>query len=135
VAHKTLRISKTFGIETRMTNRALREFEQLDADHAITREAFRTYFRHLKPSGILAVNISNTYLNLEPVMERAANAFGKVGIAYHWVPPDDDSLCFSCSWTLIMDPATFEAHPELQSDAKILRPERPFRIPFASLQS
>lgn len=35
--------SPTFGIETRMTNRALREFEQLDPDHAITREAFRTY--------------------------------------------------------------------------------------------
>ena len=96
--------------------------------HLITREAFRTYFRHLKPNGILAVNISNTYLNLEPVMERAANAFGKVGIAYHWVPPEDDTLCFSCSWTLIMDPATADAHAELQSDAKILRPERPFRI-------
>ena len=28
--------------------------------HLITREAFETYFRHLKPDGILAVNISNT---------------------------------------------------------------------------
>jgi SAM-dependent methyltransferase len=96
--------------------------------HLITREAFRTYFRHLKPNGILAVNISNTYLNLEPVMERAANAFGKAGIAYHWVPPPDDTLCFSCSWTLIMDQAACAAHPELQSNAKTLRPEKPFRI-------
>src|SRR6185369_5591042 len=43
--------------------------------HLITKEAFATYFRHLKPDGILAVNISNAYLDLEPVMERAANAF------------------------------------------------------------
>src|ERR1017187_6905157 len=38
--------------------------------HLITREAFQTYFRHLKPNGILAVNTTNSYLDLEPVMER-----------------------------------------------------------------
>jgi hypothetical protein len=96
--------------------------------HLITREAFGTYFRHLKPNGILAVNISNTYLNLEPVMERAANAFGKVALAYHFSAEEDDTFCFSCSWALIMDGAAASAHPELQKDAKVLRPERPFRI-------
>src|SRR5260370_20256124 len=96
--------------------------------HLITREAFRIYFRHLKPNGILAVNITNTYLDLEPVMERAANAFGKVGLAYHFTADEDDTFCFSCSWALIMDSAAAGAHPELQKDAKVLRPERPFRI-------
>ena len=96
--------------------------------HLITREAFGIYFRHLKPNGILAVNISNTYLNLEPVMERAASAYGKVALAYHFTPADDDTICFGCSWTLIMDRATLDAHPELQKDAKILHQERPFRI-------
>jgi len=96
--------------------------------HLITREAFATYFRHLKPTGILAVNISNSYLDLEPVMERGANAFGKVAMAYHWVPPDDDEFCFSCSWTLIMNQSTLDAHPELKLDAKRLKKERPFRI-------
>jgi hypothetical protein len=96
--------------------------------HLITREAFRTYFRHLKPNGILAVNISNTYLDLEPVMERAANAFGKVALVYHFTPDEDDEICFSCSWTLIMDQATADAHPALKQNVKTLRPERPFRI-------
>ncbi|MDE3167226.1 MAG: fused MFS/spermidine synthase [Acidobacteriota bacterium] len=95
--------------------------------HLITREAFATYFRHLKPDGILAVNISNAYLNLEPVMERAANAFGKTALVYHY-SPDDDTYCFSCSWTLIMDRSVTAAHPELLHDAKVLKPERPFRI-------
>ncbi len=95
--------------------------------HLITREAFATYFRHLKPGGILAVNISNAYLNLEPVMERAANAFGKTALVYHY-SPDDDTYCFSCSWTLIMDRSVTAAHPELLHDAKLLKPERPFRI-------
>jgi spermidine synthase len=96
--------------------------------HLITREAFGIYFRHLKPNGILAVNISNTYLNLEPVMERAASAYGKVALAYHFTPAEDDTICFGCSWTLIMDRATLDTHPDLLKDAKLLHQERPFRI-------
>jgi SAM-dependent methyltransferase len=96
--------------------------------HLITREAFQTYFRHLKPNGILAVNISNTYLDLEPVMERAANAFGKTALVYHYTPDEEDQLCFSCSWTLIMDPATAEQHPALKTGAKPPTPGRNFHI-------
>jgi hypothetical protein len=96
--------------------------------HLITKEAFAIYFRHLKPNGILAVNISNAYLALDPVMERAANAFDKVGLVYHWNPKEDDPMCFSCSWTLMMDRATVRAHPELLKDAQVLRQKRPFRI-------
>ena len=96
--------------------------------HLITREAFATYFRHLKPTGILAVNISNTYLDLEPVMERAANAFGKVALAYHFEPDDDDDFCFGCAWTLIMNQSTADAHPSLKVNVKVLKQERPFRI-------
>ena len=96
--------------------------------HLIAKEAFAIYFQHLKPTGILAVNISNTYLALDPVMERAANAFDKVALVYHWNPKEDDPMCFSCSWTLIMDRATAAAHPELRKDAELLRQKRPFRI-------
>jgi hypothetical protein len=97
--------------------------------HLITREAFKTYFRHLKkPGGILAVNISNKYLNLEPVMERASEAFDKVGLVYHYEPTEAEPFCFGCSWTLIMNRGAADAHPELLSSVKVLRPERPFRI-------
>jgi hypothetical protein len=61
-------------------------------------------------------------------MERAANAFDKVALVYHWNPKDDDSMCFSCSWTLIMDRSTAEAHPELRKDAQVLSQKRPFRV-------
>jgi hypothetical protein len=96
--------------------------------HLITKEAFAIYFQHLKSTGILAVNISNAYLALDPVMERAANAFNKIALVYHWTPKEDDTICFSCSWVLIMDRTTAAAHPELQTQAKVLRQERPFRI-------
>jgi hypothetical protein len=96
--------------------------------HLIAKEAFAIYFHHLKPAGILAVNISNSYLALDPVMERAANAFDKVALVYHWNPKEDDTMCFSCSWTLFMDRGTLAAHPELRNGAQVLRQKRPFRV-------
>ena len=35
--------------------------------HLLTREALALYFQHLKPDGILALHISNRYLDLAPV--------------------------------------------------------------------
>ena len=48
--------------------------------HLLTVEAFRLFFRHLRPDGILAVHVSNSHLNLEPVVERLATALGKQNI-------------------------------------------------------
>jgi hypothetical protein len=43
--------------------------------HLLTTEAFGIYFRHLKPDGVLAVHISNRYLDMVPIVRRAADAF------------------------------------------------------------
>ena len=45
--------------------------------HLLTLEAFRLYFRHLRPDGVLAVHVSNTHLKLEPVVGRLAQALRK----------------------------------------------------------
>jgi len=45
--------------------------------HLLTREAFEVYFRRLKAGGILALHISNKYVDLEPVARGAADALGK----------------------------------------------------------
>ena len=95
--------------------------------HLITREAFTDYFRHLKPGGIVAVNISNAYLDLEPVIARAAAAFGKTALVYDFDPDPEDSLCFACSWALITDSSTLDAHPGLRKDARVLQPKPRFR--------
>jgi hypothetical protein len=44
--------------------------------HLLTREAFALYSKHLKPDGVLAVNTSNRYLNLTPVVTANAQAMG-----------------------------------------------------------
>jgi hypothetical protein len=77
--------------------------------HLLTREALALYFRHLKPHGILAVHISNWYLDLAPICARGAQALGK-----HAMVVEDDgrgaSYLSSSTWVLITDePAWFKA--------------------------
>jgi len=93
--------------------------------HLITHEAFSTYFRHLKPDGILAVNISNRYLGLEPVMAQAAAHLGKVALEFSYEGADEDFLCFGCTWALIMDTAA-SLRPEFAS-GEVLHADGRFR--------
>jgi hypothetical protein len=95
--------------------------------HLITSEAFRTYFRDLKPNGILVVNITNNYLDLRPVMERSAAAVGKLAYAYDYESETDDGVCFSSSWALIMDRNTWDDLPALHADGTLLHPVAKFR--------
>jgi len=44
--------------------------------HLLTKEAYKIYLRHLKPNGILAVHISNRYLDLKPVVAQAMSEIG-----------------------------------------------------------
>ena len=44
--------------------------------HLLTREAFAEYNRHLVPNGVIAVHVSNRYLELHPVVHRLAAEFG-----------------------------------------------------------
>src|SRR5262249_52444437 len=45
--------------------------------HLLTREAMALYWRHLKSDGVLAVHISNLYVDLAPVVAKAAAESGK----------------------------------------------------------
>jgi hypothetical protein len=48
--------------------------------HLMTREAFDLYFTRLAPAGILAVQITNQYLDLRPVVGAAAAAPGRYAV-------------------------------------------------------
>ena len=70
--------------------------------HLLTLEAMKIYLSHLKPNGLLAVHITNHYLDLKPVMAAAAQHFGKTAVLYSLVPKDDDAYCRSSDWVLFM---------------------------------
>lgn len=44
--------------------------------HLLTREAFQIYRDHLKPDGHIAINITNAYLNLYPIVKAQAEVLG-----------------------------------------------------------
>ncbi len=68
--------------------------------HLLTREALGLYFHHLKPDGILALHISNRYLDLEPVCARGAEAFSKTAMS---VSDEGDEAAYlsSSTWVLL----------------------------------
>ena len=78
--------------------------------HLLTREALATYFRHLKPTGILAVHISNRYLDLAPVCALGARDFKKIAT----IVADDGSendFELPSTWVLLTsDRAWFQSH-------------------------
>ncbi len=53
--------------------------------HLLTREAIAGYVEHLAPGGLVAFNVSNRYVALEPVLAAAARDLGLAGLAR----PDD----------------------------------------------
>ena len=68
--------------------------------HLLTREAFTVYFRQLRPDGVVAVNVSNRYVNLQPVVLRAAESLGKQAVVI--VNAEDEQRAISrATWVLV----------------------------------
>jgi SAM-dependent methyltransferase len=87
--------------------------------HLITREAFRAYQRHLKPDGILAVNISNRYLDLRPVVAGAARDSGRTALAFDYTAGAEDLVCFGNTWALIVSEETRRKLVPIQTGVNI----------------
>src|SRR6267142_214801 len=76
--------------------------------HLLTVEAFRVYARQLRPGGVLAVHISNRYLDLVPVVQQAAR---ELSLELREVDNDDDDDMgvYRSDWLLLSaSPAAFE---------------------------
>jgi len=95
--------------------------------HLVTHEAFDLYFRHLKPDGIVVVNITNSYLDLLPVVTKAAAAFGKVVVEIEDTPYEGDEECYISHYALVMSPEKLAATPALLKDAAQPKPDEHFR--------
>ena len=74
--------------------------------HLLTRQAFELYFRHLKPDGVLAVHITNRYLDLRPVIKTAADHF-KRPVRIVDFDGDAERGLFRSRWAIIAADDTF----------------------------
>jgi len=86
--------------------------------HLLTKQAMELYFRHLRPDGILAVHISNRYLNLQPVLEGEVQATQKIARIVD-TEDDDTQDVFGATWVLITSPASGFTGEELSASAPL----------------
>ena len=94
--------------------------------HLLTQQAFEIYRRHLKPEGVIAVNISNLHLDLRPVLQNVAAHFGWSGVMMQCFNVRLDEGAMPSQWVLLTTnqqfldlPAIRDAATSLNADFKI----------------
>lgn len=95
--------------------------------HLLTREAFATYFRHLKPDGVLALHITNRFLDLRPVVKAVADS-RNLDVRLVETESDSSRLVFGSDWVLMSADRRLFDGPHLGAAAQEI-PARPgFRL-------
>lgn len=94
--------------------------------HLLTREALELYARHLGPGGILALHLSNRFIDFEPVVAAGAHALGRPALN---VLGDGDAarLCYDSQWILIPPADARTRYPTLFPLGAVLEPTPGFR--------
>ena len=106
--------------------------------HLLTKEAFALYLKQIKPNGVLAIHISNRYLDLKPVVENLAAHYnlGVVSISDDNAP---DWWVYSTTWMLVTADKDFLAKDKIRDATEA--PDKPkpnsplWTDDFASLYS
>jgi spermidine synthase len=87
--------------------------------HLMTMEAFQIYFRLLHLDGVLAIHLTNRYLDLEPLVEALAASFGKGVVPVHSLA-DPEQQILPADWVLVYGQAQPAEHkraePRLWTD-------------------
>jgi SAM-dependent methyltransferase len=95
--------------------------------HLLTREAFALYLDHLGPGGVLAVHVSNKYLDLEPVVRMQANEVGLPSMVVD--TSDDDTVgVYGSTWVLVSRRSDFFEKPSIQAAAAEIDVTRRMRL-------
>lgn len=123
-------------MEQELANRQPQRFDLLALDafssdaipvHLLTKEAFEIYLRHVKPDGVIAVHVSNRYLNLTPVVENLAAHFG-LGLA---TIPDDDAeewWVYRTTWIILTKNKELLANEEISEVTEAPDEDKALRV-------
>ena len=95
--------------------------------HLLTIEAVQLYFRHLRDGGILAVHISNRYLDLDPVVRGIADA---LGLHVEYVEDNEaNEIVWQSDWMLLARHERDMDSPDLvNAFAPKVDPESPYPL-------
>jgi spermidine synthase len=84
--------------------------------HLVTKQAFDLYLANLKPDGVIAANISNQHIDLQPVFYQIAQEFGLTIIRIDNIP-DEPNEYLSIWMLMAKNPESLNI-PELQARAQ-----------------
>jgi hypothetical protein len=76
------------------------------------------YLKHLKPGGVLAVHVSNHFLDLEPVVAGLARHFGLNSTVIDHDSKPEQWWIYSSTWILLARDRTILDLPAIRSAAK-----------------
>jgi len=95
--------------------------------HLLTRQAFELYWRHLKPDGVLAVHVSNKYLDLAPVVALGAAATGKKAMVVSNEADEEKEIAAS-DWVLVSSRTGFFEQDEVRGATEQIAPIQGLRM-------
>jgi len=96
------------SMERELTAKASQNFNLLVLDafsgdappvHLLTKQAFQIYQQEIQPEGIVAVNVTNTYIDLQPVVATIARDIGMKYVFIHF--DGDDRVTVYNDWMLV----------------------------------
>ena len=91
--------------------------------HLLTREAIALYRRHLKPDGILAVHVSNKYLELAPLVLKQAEDAGLQAALVEAEDKEDEGVeAYASSWVLVTANQAFLNLPKVDEVTQEITP-------------
>lgn len=71
--------------------------------HLLTAEAFSLYRRHVAPGGVVAVNVSNRYVDIQSVVAQQAARIGWTALLISSPDGDDRDGLLGADWVLLTD--------------------------------
>ena len=87
--------------------------------HLLTRESFQTYLGHLNEDGVLAVHVTNRYIDLVPVVAHLAEVLD-LSALYIENSGDDDRLVDSTDWILLTKNRAFLDIDAIHEDEELM---------------
>jgi hypothetical protein len=128
--HEVILGDARLSLEDELKHGINRHFDLLSVDafsgdaipvHLLTREAYKVYWQHLLPDGVLAVHVSNLYLSLAPEVALAAAADGKQAMEINF-DGDDDREESASEWVLVTSRKGFFDRDEIKAVATKIAP-------------
>jgi hypothetical protein len=95
--------------------------------HLLTNEAFEIYLQHVKPDGVICVNITSHFVNLVPVINAVAKKHG-LGVTRVMTPYDSEKMLNTTDYMMLSRNQEFLASIPRSLISDSLEPD--FEVPL-----